>query len=186
MDDQSRSKAIEQNVARQQERHSKVIARIDEMRHNYWRGLTGNLYDELMQSAEATAKHLRNTVPQIRICCAEILVQHWHVKPGSDYARDIRQIALGDPDANVRTDTIFEIARCYAATNDVELDRAIAGIAKNSSAAADERRAAYYALFTIRGVPLGQSLTPELRVREDVLPIPQDFDLEFIGSFLKG
>jgi tetratricopeptide (TPR) repeat protein len=93
-------------------------------------------------------------------------------------------MAFCDSDSGVRSVTLFDIARCYEGTDDVQLGKSLALLAKDSSAAADERRAAYHGLFTLRGLPFGGSLDAMSRLSVDSFRVPEDFDWSFVGSFL--
>jgi tetratricopeptide (TPR) repeat protein len=176
--------ALLKQIAEQNERHEKSQRRREEIQRNRWRQWAGSLFDEILQSVEATSRHLENPDSNVRICCADVLVNHWKVPPESEHARRIEQLAFRDADPVVRSVVLFDIAKCYLGTDDVHLGKSMALVVKDSAAATDERRSAYRGLFSLRDLPFGGSFDKMMQQSDNLPRIPEDVDWSFVETFL--
>jgi hypothetical protein len=72
------------------------------------------------------------------------------------------------------------LAGYYATTDDLGIGRLAARLVRDDSNAKELRESAYWALFTIRGMPMELSL----RLLSPTFCFPEDVDWEFVDSFI--
>jgi hypothetical protein len=177
-------KSLQDRAKQSDDRNKLQQKRSKEMMQQRWKTLAGDMHDEMFQDVESAGRHLTHSVANIRICSIDVLVRHWHINPDSPYSEKIRDLAFGDEDTEVRSMAVFGISRCYAGTDDVRIGRQLALLVGDPAAPPRERKAAYCGLFRVRGLPFGGSVSALIQSTRESLRVPEDFDFEFVGSFL--
>jgi len=151
--------------------------------HAYWRQLAGEHFEAMLGSERAAEQLLAHPDPHVRIAALEILCDHWHKHKDKDFAQRAETMAFEDADPSVRCIALSIWGACYRRTDDVRVGKMLAEIVRNASEPFKRRRAAYIALYGVRGklFPVPEDAAPDFL---EHFRIPEDVDWSFVDSFL--
>lgn len=142
-----------------------------------WQALAGARLGDILKSRDSAASYLRDHDSSLRQAALFALKHYW--RPDKDFERLCEELLCNDPDVAVRAAALSCLSGCLRQTDDARVGRLVADLVVDPNQAIRLRRAAYVALFQIRGMPpqkLAEAASRELR-------IPDDVDWEFVNSF---
>jgi hypothetical protein len=175
--------------------HDKLIERIQHMRARSQKPTrsisslrlmipetaAGPLLNHMLESRQITEEYLAHPTPQLRIAALSLLNDHWKATDG--FAQRVEKMAFEDADTQVCAFAMVILGGLYAHTGDMRVGNLLARCVYDEAQQSRVRRAAYGALFKIRGLPARS--WPVMRRRENQFRFPDDVDWRFVDSFLK-
>ncbi len=116
-----------------------------------WGRLFGPLFGEMLTDPEVAIRLMEHPNAEIRAAAIAVSGYILDPKAGSRLASLYAKMAVGDPAEEVRCAAIFELAKCYRGTDDVEVGRLLAEVVLNDREAKECRKLAYRGLRKVRG-----------------------------------
>jgi HEAT repeat protein len=153
-------------------------ARIKETRRKRLRDMAGPNASRIMECRASAEAYLRNDDANLRL--AAILALQYEWTPNKEFEQHCERLLTDDPDIEVRSVALISLAGCYAHTDDKRVGQLSAQLVYDDATPRALRRAAYSALFCIRGVP-EDGIGP---LRRADFRFPDDVDWAFVDSFL--
>jgi hypothetical protein len=146
-----------------------------------WATLAGSALQSILESRCDTERFLHDEDSRRRIAALLVLCDHW---PHSDklYGQ-IEQIALTDPNTEVRAVALGKVGVLHKGSNDQRVGAMLAGFVYDERAPTAIRCAAYWALYQLRGLPVF-SLYRSGVLKKD-MESPHDYDWAFVDTFLQ-
>lgn len=151
--------------SRRAERHAQV--------RNQWQGTIGSLFTQMLESPRATESYLADEDPMVRCAALYLLSHHW--ERSSNTARHLERIAFSDPVTAVREAAVSYLGKYYAESSNTRIGRRLAALVHDDAEPPELRKAAYVALYVVRGTPFASYAT--------ALRFPEDINWEFVDSF---
>jgi len=156
--------------------------KIRKMQFEEWRKLLGLLLDEAILSLARTRQLLSSADPAIRKGALCLLTGYW--PPCHELDSIYRELALCDPDFDVRAASVGCVLRLYKNTYDRDVSRFMASIAVNAANPYNLRGMAYVALLDIQGVTPSFELFRDLEGCSQSQSLPESLDWSMVRSFL--
>jgi hypothetical protein len=142
------------------------------------RELAGPHLERMLSNQEETLKYLTDPNPNLRQVALRLADWHWNI---TDMLAPVyEEMALTDPDDEVRESAMRALATCYRATKDVRIGRLLAILVRNEDLAASVRVIAFASLVRVHGSLDYSGKAPS---------IPQclgDIDWDFVEQYLSG
>jgi hypothetical protein len=155
-------------------------ARIKETRRKRLQDIAGpHAASRIMECRGSAEAYLRDDDANLRL--AAILALQYEWKPNKEFEQHCERLLRDDPDIEVRSVALISLAGCYAHTDDKRVGQLSARLVYDDAMPRALRRAAYSALFCIRGVP-EDGIGP---LRRADFRFPDDVDWAFVDSFLR-
>jgi hypothetical protein len=130
-----------------------------------------------LRNQEQAACDLSHAAPNIRSWALALLGSRWPAPP--DYGTICEEIALADPDTNMRAAAVRSLSHCYVGTKDTRTAKLLAEILHDGQASNQIRQAAYLSLLCLAH-PMGQfDMINDTEIRD------RESDWTFVESFLK-
>jgi hypothetical protein len=145
-----------------------------------WRKLVGSSFDDLVAHPELLSKYFSHPDPKVRLVALSFSEDDRSL--GSEFFRSCEKLAMHDPDREVQESAINVLARLHARTADRRIGGLLVEVMKDDSRPTSVRRAAYSALFQLRGLPA--STWPIMARHAHAFRFPDDVDWSFVASFL--
>jgi hypothetical protein len=142
------------------------------------RTMAGKDFETMLKSREGAVQFLSHSTGEVRRAALYVLCDKWGLK--QDLPLICETMAMEDPDPLVRCEAIGCLgALCYRSSNDPRLGSVLASIVSNTAEPTRVRKAAYRALFNVRGIAIQSIPTVQIdRFSESV-------DWEFVSTFMK-
>jgi hypothetical protein len=150
-----------------------------EMVHRISQKLAGPTLANMLESRESAESYLANVEPDLR--CAAIVVVGMHWGNTAEFAQVCEKLLSFDTSLKVRLQALAALEGYYSNTDDHRMGDTVARIVYGESYPAELRRAAYRALFSIRGMPTEAFL----RAASPTFRFPDDVDWSLVDSFLR-
>jgi hypothetical protein len=130
--------------------------------------MAGPFLGDMLTSRSATEKYLQHENAKVRLAALFICKNHWGITGPSEAGpliRTLENIARQDSDAEVRGIAMLYLGGdLFKGTNDRSAGQLLSAAVRDVSASMEERKSAYFALFSLRGLPV------------KLWPSPTDFD----------
>ncbi len=137
--------------------------------------LAGPQAAEMLKSKRVAGQFLRSDSPNLRRAAIQVLAWRWRVRPKTDNAIRIREMATHDPDDEVRREALSWIGLIYGGTDDVVIGELLAKTVLDESEKIAIRERAYDGLDFLRWrLPQTSALTR----------FPEVVDWSYVNSFL--
>lgn len=173
--DISQDESLEELVARakRSERETQAVLQgFHASQQDAWEKLVGPAVDEMMQSRATAEGFLTDRDSKRRLVALSVLIHHW--KPDANLAVIAENLAVNDPDDEVREVALVAVGACYASTADKRISALLAEATSDTTRPERLRKAAYLALFQVSNLPI-QSWPDATSCR-----FPGDVDWEFV------
>ena len=148
-------------------------------------GLVGPVAQQLYESRDVAMQTLKHHEADARLAALTVVTYHWG--PTTEFVVECERMATEDADANVRASALVSLGSCFAKTNDCRIGKLVAEIVIDELQHVKSRKAAYFSLFDIRGLPIEVwpicMLAAQGRSPDD-FRFPEDVDYSFVNSFL--
>jgi hypothetical protein len=148
-----------------------------------WEALAGSALPEMLESLHSTRQALHAQDAKLRMAGLLLLCNYW--PRGEDLERTCQTMAFEDSDSQARAVAIGQLGLLYKGTNDRRLGVQLAKLVYDILQPPPVRRAAYTALFKLRGIPLLHRLHG-IPVYRRVRNFPEDCNWAFVDTFLEG
>jgi hypothetical protein len=152
---------------------------VREMVQRVSQNLAGPILANMLESRESAESYLANVEPDLR--CAAIVVVGMHWGNTAEFAQVCETLLSFDTSLKVRLHALAALEGYYSGTDDQRIGDTVARIVYGEPYPAELRRAAYRALFPIRGMPT----EAYLRAASPTFRFPDDVDWSFVDSFLR-
>jgi hypothetical protein len=170
-----------QSKVGQYEGIARGIAKKSERRRlQLWEALAGSALGKLLSSRDKTQEALKDNDPKLRMAALLLLCDHW--PRDAELSKLCEKMAFGDSDPEVRAFAFGQAGALSKGTGDARMGKMLARVVHDHQEPANVRRAAYRALFQVRGLPLF-SLYKAGVLSKDA-KFPEDCDWAFVDSFL--
>jgi hypothetical protein len=157
-----------------------MAARFRGRQREQWRGLVGDLLEEMLVSRAATEAFFADPDPNVRLGAMIIVALYWMPDPVKE---DVyRHAALNDVDTRVRNAAWACLVHLYRGTADSKLSTELAGLVMDESNPVRFRTDSYVALAHVQGTKItDEAMRSILRATEQ---LPPELDLDWVKRFL--
>ncbi len=138
---------------------SKLVQDIEQLLDNFHNedkkfinDVAGTMLAHLLESQSSAEGCLHNSDPSARIAALVVILRRWAPTAHSPFSKKCEDLALNDPDLEVRTVAISALSIVYEGLNDKRIGQLLATIVLDRSTPEPLRSAAYRGLYSLRGM----------------------------------
>lgn len=113
------------------------------------RELAGPEFETMLKNMDETLKYLGDPRADLRQAALRLAYDHWNITDA--LAPQYEQMALADPDNDVREAAVRALGSCYSGTKDPRIGRLLASFVRKGELSDGIRMAAYLALIRLHG-----------------------------------
>jgi len=136
--------------------------------------ICGPYIDKMIRDYRETKEFLKHSDPRARLGALFMIREYW--KPQTDFGHICEQLAMEDPDVDVRSGALSSLCGICYGTQDGRIGRVFATLVLDGMQPVIIRRIAYFGLFSLQGFP---SRVPN----SQTFKFPDDVDWTFVRTF---